>query len=133
MPKPMMMLVAVEEIAFGKVFRTLNTMDGVVGIKINADADAASQSTKQKRGTQKDGTSALCIVMRRIAADKNPVTPRVLGDVLEAAGYSRKTWGNIVAKFRDQKLAIKSPKGWRPTKKGVDFAKVCANDPTKLA
>lgn len=133
MPKPMQMLVVVEEASFGRVFRMLNNADGVVGVKINADADAAAQSPKQKRGTQKEGTSALCIIMRRLAFVKDAIHPRALGDVLEAAGYSRKTWGNVVGKLKTQKLATKTGKGWRPTAKGVDFAKTCANDPTKLA
>jgi hypothetical protein len=53
MPKPISMTIQVEEVAFGKVWRSIDAMPGVISIQLKGDGpkSAAPQSDKGKRGS----------------------------------------------------------------------------------
>jgi hypothetical protein len=129
MPKPMMMTIAVEEIAFGAVFRRLKNMPGVISLDLdgNADEKPAKNGTNGKgkggggiakngKGTDAAGSSARCIVMSAMA--DGVATGPDLATALEAQGKSRKTFANVSHWLRHNKMARKSKKGWSLTAKG---------------
>ena len=128
MPKPMMMTIAVEEIAFGAVFRRIKNMDGVISLDIDAEKDERKYKggggiAKNGKGTDAAGTSALCVVLSALDAEGTRLTSGQLGDVLESAGKSRKTFANVSARLRNRKLAQKSKTGWALTLIGRKYLK----------
>lgn len=50
MPKPMRMMIEVEELAFGRVFRTLDGMQGVIAIDIKGDGPKKGQCVPKAQG-----------------------------------------------------------------------------------
>src|SRR6266403_2960072 len=77
MPKPMTMTIEVEEMAFGKVFRTLDGMPGVIAIKI------AGTGPKKPKGNSKGnsgGRTSAQIVLAELVRqplDKGALTQRL--------------------------------------------------------
>jgi hypothetical protein len=132
MPKPMMMTIAVEEIAFGAVFRRLKNMPGVISLDLdgNADEKPAKNGTNGKgkggggiakipKGSDATGDSAKCIVLSKLAQEKGtPVSGADLTAALVDNGKSPKTFANVSHIMRRDKLARKSKKGWTLTVKG---------------
>lgn len=122
MPKPMMMTIAVEEIAFGSVFRRVKNMDGVISLAIDAEQDTKSngktRAKKPKKGTMADGTSAKCIVLSSLERSGVPMSSSDLMDILEGAGKSRKTFANVTHHAKKDKTIRKTAKGWVITPTG---------------
>lgn len=88
MPKPMKMLIEVEEIAYGRVFRTLDGMDGVVSITPIGEGPK-SQQPSRVLGKRGGAQSSECAVLGAlIGSDKGKGShPRTeLAEALVAAG-----------------------------------------------
>jgi hypothetical protein len=117
MPKPMMMMIECEEIAFGRVFRTLDTMPGVASIKIMGNgAKIATGPGKGNRtpgtrakGSLKDGTSGRCIVLN--ALTDGPKSLKDINELMVAAGKSPKTLHGQSHMMLKLKLVKKTGKG----------------------
>ena len=139
MPKPMMMILHVEEIAFGTIFRRLRNMPGVVRIDLDGEPDEKPMGldaiqpggvkryrggggvAKNGKGSDAKGDSAKCIVLAALDVARGPVDPKALMDALEAAGKSRKTFANVTHQLRKGRLAIKRTKGWMLTPRGKKY------------
>lgn len=65
MPKPIKIVVEVEELAFGRVFRTLDNMQGVASITIVSEGGKTPGSPKSSTERQKRGgaTTLSCIIL----------------------------------------------------------------------
>lgn len=141
MPKPMMMVLHVEEIAFGSTFRRLRNMPGIVRIDLDGEPDEkpnghllegivpGSQKryrggggiAKNGKGSDAGGDSAKCIVLDALASAELPVASGYLTDLLESKGKSRKTFANVSHVMRRDKLARKNKTGWVITRAGRKY------------
>lgn len=73
MPKPMMLMLRVEEIAFGRVFRLCKNMPGVISLDIDGNADTPTPTPnagRSQRGNVKDGSTRKCVILS--ALEKTP-------------------------------------------------------------
>jgi hypothetical protein len=93
MPKPMMMMIECEEIAFGRVFRTLDTMPGVASIKIMGNG--AKIATGPGKGNRTPGTRAKGSLM--VAAGKSPKTLHGQSHMMLKLKLVKKTGKGILA------------------------------------
>jgi len=121
MPKPMTMTIAIEEIAFGSVFRRLKNMEGVISLDIHDDNEKPKSNgkgrggggiAKQPKGTDAGKDSAKCIVLNYIDQAKRPCPSGELTLRLVEAGKSPKTFANVSHIMKRDKLARKTKKGW---------------------
>ena len=89
MPKPMTMIITVEEIAFGKVFRILDTMPGVVSISLTGQGPKMPGKLNGSHKGQKMGgaNTVPCLVLGAlIEADGKSLNRSDLIPAVEAAG-----------------------------------------------
>jgi hypothetical protein len=99
----MKMLIEVEEIAYGRVFRTLDGMDGVVSITPIGDGPKSSrQNVAGATAVQKKGgaQSAPCLVLGALM-----ITPGLsraqLTEVIVSNGKSKNSLPDTIAKLKD--------------------------------
>jgi len=122
MPKPMTIEISVEEIAFGKVFRTLDEMPGVVSIKIKGSGpNASAPESARKHGKASEGTTGKCVVFNFLLGKKKAVAPGVLADAIVAAGKSKNSIGNILYEAVKLKELAHSKDGYKLTPVGLNF------------
>ena len=136
MPKPIMMMLEIEEIAFGAVWRKVKNMEGVARIHLDAEPDEKPNGikpggvpryrggggiAKNGKGSDAGGDSAKCIVLAALDEAELPVASSYLTDLLEAKGKSRKTFANVSHVMRRDKLARKIKKGWVLTPAGRKY------------
>lgn len=122
MPKPMTILIKVEEIAMGFVFRKLKNMAGVISLDIDGDEDAPKEGAPRKsraKGTMADGTSAKCLILTTLSNRQNQTaTAAHLTEVLIAAGKSKSTFGSTSHVMKKKRLIVLTKAGWKMTVKG---------------
>jgi hypothetical protein len=108
MPKPMMIMIMVEELAFGSVYRKIDAMPGVISLSLNANngdkAPAAPAKTRAK-GKTADGSTALCIVLNALHMAHGSAIPRSeLRDLIVTQGKAPKSLANVIFTGRRKKL-----------------------------
>lgn len=110
-----MMSIAVEEIAFGRVFRVLKNMSGVISLDIDGNADKAATKNPERapRGSAIKGTSGRCIVLGLLTQTPG-ITSLQMGDAMSSAGKSPKTLHSLLHLMAKEKQIKK----WAPKKKG---------------
>jgi hypothetical protein len=107
MPKPMQLLVDIEEIAFGRVFLT------IVGEGVKRNAAAVAPHHTQKRG----GTSSVpCLILGALMQSPGLSRPQ-LEAVLEGNGKKGTSLPDALYKLRAAKEIVSKGKG-----KGVTYA-----------
>lgn len=104
MPKPMKMMIEVEEIAYGRVFRVLDTMQGVVTITpVGEGPKQAKAAAKGKKGT------VYCLVLSALIEADKPLNRDALRDVLKANGKAASSLPDTLTKLKKAKhITIKS-------------------------
>lgn len=103
MPKPMKVLVEVEEIAHGRLFRLLDGMQGVVSITPVGDGPrAAANGTRQKKG---GAQSVSCIVLGAVIATPG-ITRAQLKPVIEGAGKRVSSMPDALSKLKRDKYIV---------------------------
>lgn len=104
MPKPIKMMVEIEEVAFGRVFRFLDGMPGVVTITPIGDGPkAAKGAAKGKKGT------VYCLVLSALIAADKPLNRDALRDVLSANGKAASSLPDTLTKLKKAKhITIKN-------------------------
>jgi hypothetical protein len=97
-----MMTIAVEEILFGKLYRTLDAMPGVASITIHSEG-VKGNGAEPKRKKQKQGgsQSVYCLVLGALAS--GPATRDRLAPVLEEAGKKGSSLPDALTKARKAK------------------------------
>lgn len=138
MPKPMTMTIEVEEIAFGKIFRTLDGMPGVVNIRIAGSGPKTAAAAKSSTAGQKQGGAQTvpCIVLGTLIENKTPLGRPELFDAVESYGKHGTSLPDALQKLRRAK-AIKSTGSGRTvtykiTPVGVkQFETACSIQPLK--
>jgi len=114
----MTMTIEVEEMAFGKVFRTLDGMPGVIAIKI------AGTGPKKPKGNSKGnsgGRTSAQIVLAELV--RQPLDKGALTQRLEEGGKKATSLPDTLYKLRNQKLITGSAaKGYKITKAGLSAA-----------
>lgn len=108
MPKPMRIMVEVEEIAHGRVFRMLDGTPGVVSITPVGDGPrAAANKPRQKNG---GAQTAPCIVLGALVETPG-VGRAALGAALEANGKKATSLPDTLQKLRKAKQITSKGKG----------------------
>jgi hypothetical protein len=117
----MAMTIEVEEVAFGRVFRTLDGMAGVVAIRIQGSGPKPARKNGAKSGH--GGSTAAQLVLAALAASKAPLDRAALIPAMEAGGKKAASLPDTIQKLRKQKL-ITSPKvgEYKLTKAGLTAA-----------
>jgi hypothetical protein len=107
MAKPLQMMISVEEIAFGKVYRMLDTMPGVAAITILGEGpktNGAAPRGKQKQG----GTgSVYCLLLGAMIETPGISRPQLI-TVAEANGKKGTSVPDAITKMKKAKhVAVK--------------------------
>lgn len=97
MPKPMSMLIEVEELAFGRVFRTLDSMAGVISINLKGDGPKKGPCTPKSQG----GKTVNEIILDALL-DK-PMARKEIGPLLAHNGKNPSSAGSALAALRKTK------------------------------
>lgn len=102
MPKPMEILIQVEEGHFGKVWRTLDTMPGVALIQYKSEGVKGQKApTKKQGGTQ----SSECIVLDCMIRAARPAPRSVLAAALVTGGRKASTIAGVMNSLIKKKHA----------------------------
>jgi len=101
MPKPIMMMIEVEEIAFGKVWRTLDLMPGVITIHMKGSGPKAIASKPNGKG---NGTTIPNLILEALLARSPKTMSKIeLEKVIEAGGKMKASLPNSIQKLKKQK------------------------------
>lgn len=100
MPKPIGMSIKVEEIAFGKVWSTLDTMPGVISITIEGNGPKAKPNGKATNG---NGKTVADLVLETLLA-KSPQTKTQLEDYVAHGGKAKTSLPDTIARLKKGKL-----------------------------
>jgi hypothetical protein len=134
MVKPIKMMVEIEEIAFGRIFRMLDGTQGIVAITPIGDGPKGNgKTTGQKQG---GAQSAPCIVLKALIRAGSPLPRANLGAALTAGGKSVSSLADTMNKLRTAKEVIRSGSGknttYKVTPKGIKrFETACTIQPVK--
>jgi hypothetical protein len=99
MPKPLKMMLEIEEAAFGRVFRALDGMPGVVAMTPIGDGP----KVKGPAGKKGKGGTVYCIVLRALIEADKAVNRDVLRDVLKAHGKAATSLPDALTKLQRAK------------------------------
>lgn len=100
MAKPMKLMVEVEEIAHGRIFRLLDGAEGVVSITPIGDGPKSARQNSGTRGQKQGGAqSAPCLVLGALLETPG-LGRRALEGVLEANGKKATSLPDTLAKLR---------------------------------
>lgn len=103
MPKPMKVMVEVEEIAHGRLFRLLDGMPGVVSITPVGDGPkSGAKSTGQKKG---GAQSVPCIVLGAVISTPG-INRAQLAPIVEGAGKRVTSMPDALAKLKRDKHIV---------------------------
>ena len=106
MVKPLKMMVEIEEGAFGRVFRSLDGMPGVVSLTPIGDGPRVAKGKVGKKGK---GGTVYCLVLRALIEADKPVNRDALRDVLAANGKAATSLPDTLTKLKKAKhIAIKN-------------------------
>lgn len=99
MPKPMKAMIEIEEFAFGRVFRALDGMEGVVSITPIGEGPR-SQRTGGTNGQKQGGThSASCLILAALI--KTPgITTEQMKPVLEGNGKKASSLASTITTMK---------------------------------
>ena len=99
MPKPIKMMVEIEETAFGRVFRALDGMPGVVSMTPIGDGP----KTKGPVGKKGKGGTVYCLVLRALIEADKTVNRDVLRNMLSANGKAATSLPDALMKMQKAK------------------------------
>lgn len=103
MAKFLGMFLQVEEVAFGRVFRSLRDMSGVVSIELEGkQKGAAPAAPKRPKGKTSEGTTNQCIVL--FALQKENLHRKELEAQLVATGRKASSLNGLLGKMTKAKL-----------------------------
>ena len=100
MPKPITMLVDVEEVAAGKIWRTLDAMNGVVSIKIKGEGPR-----QVKPNGKGNGHTAQRLILDALRA-KSPLHRSELQAAIEAGGKQKTSLPQALSELKKGKRII---------------------------
>lgn len=101
MPKPITMLVDVEEVAAGKIWRMLDAMNGVVSIKIKGEGPRQVKPNG-KESSQRTTQGLILDALRA----KSPLHRSALQSVIEAGGKQKSSLPQALAELKKRKRII---------------------------
>jgi hypothetical protein len=111
MPKPITLTIDIEEIAFGRVWRLLDTMPGVVNIKLHGEGPKSkpggSKQPQKKGGSQ----SVPCLVLGALIEANAKIGRDPLNKVLEANGKKATSLPDAIQKLFKAKEIQRFGKG----------------------
>jgi predicted transcriptional regulator len=134
MPKPMKLLVEIEEIAFGRVFRALDGMNGVVSL--TPVGEGVKAATGKPTGQKKGGAqSAPCLVLYALKGGV-PMSRSTLTAVLVEGGKAATSTADTMKKLMVAKEVTKHGTGknvtYKITPKGIKrYETACQIQPAK--
>lgn len=139
MPKPIKVMIEVEETFFGRVFRALDGMEGVAtitpigdGPRSQRQGNGGNVSGQKKGGAQ----SVQCILLKALIRAGEPTLRSDLGDALVAAGKTKSGLATSMKLMLQAKEVTRSGAGknvkYKVTAKGIKrFETACEIQPAK--
>lgn len=100
MPKPIELMIEVEEIAMGKVWRTLDTMKGVV--RISLKGSGPKKGTKTNGKATNGGPSVGTLVIKALQ-NKKTLSKGALEELLEANGKKKTSLPSKLTELKAKK------------------------------
>jgi hypothetical protein len=125
MPKPMTMTIDVEEIAFGAVFRRLDTMPGVISINLRGSGPKPAPSSTRRKG---GSATVECLILGALVEATKPLSRPDLVAAVTAGGKQASSMPDALVKLK-RKSHIAYLKGalYKITKAGrARYAEACA-------
>lgn len=104
-----MMTIQVEEIAFGKVFRTLDTMPGVIAINLHGSGPKEQTTSSPPRRT--GGATVECLILGALRETKVPLTRTTLTEVIVQGGKAASSFQDAISKLVKKKHVTKGVDG----------------------
>jgi len=100
------MMLEIEEAAFGRVFRTLDGMPGVVSLMPIGDGPKAAKGKAGKKGK---GGTVYCLVLKALIEAGKPVNRDALRNVLADHGRAATSLPDALSKMKKAKhITVKS-------------------------
>jgi hypothetical protein len=122
MPKPIVMIVAVEELLAGKIWRLLDSTPGVVEINIQGSGPKPNgAAVPSKANGKNNGTPARILVLNALLS-KSPQSKEALGNLLEKNGKMRSTLPSTIAVLKQKKHIAAVDDGFKITSAGTKAA-----------
>lgn len=108
MAKPLIMTINVEEIAFGRVFRALDAMPGVVSIDIQAESKrgAAAPAPAGRvggKGTRTGAATIECIILGALGDGSEARTRDELRTAITRAGKAATSMPDALRKLKEKR------------------------------
>lgn len=125
MPKPMRLMVDVEEIAYGRVFRMLDGSDGVVSITPVGEGPRSQRANGGIAVRQKKGgaLSVPCVVLKTLIRAGEPMLRFDIGEALVSAGKTKNGLAPTMKDLLEKKEVTRSGAGkktaYKVTPKGI--------------
>lgn len=118
MPKPMSLTIEIEEIAFGRVWRTLDAMPGVINIHMKG------QGPKQlKPATEVLNKKTTARLVLEALLIKSPASKLLLEEAILAGGKQKASLADTLTKLKKQKNISPAGKGmFKITAAGIKAA-----------
>jgi hypothetical protein len=135
MPKPITVTISVEELMFGKVWTTLDTMPGVISISIHGSG--SKKAAVPRNGKQSGTATRECLILGYMIENKQPVNRDALYALLEKAGKARTSLPDALTILKKKKfITINKPNSKDTTYKitaagRARYAAVCAAETGK--
>jgi len=131
MPKPMTMTIEVEEIAFGRVWRTLDQMQGVITLKMHGTGPKPNKGSPVARASSKKGDTVTCVVLKALAHGK-PENKAALIDAVVAAGKAATSFPDSISKLKKAKHITNPSSGvFKITVAGAKYLSTVCNGAPK--
>jgi hypothetical protein len=111
MPKTMFALVEIEEGSFGKIWRMLDTMPGIVTLSYKSEG-VKGQSGNKPGGKKGGAQSSECVVLDVLIRGERPCPRQVLSAALVTAGRKASTIAGVMnALIKKKQVRVVSGRG----------------------
>jgi len=124
MPKPMTITVKVEEIAFGKIYRLLDTQSGVIEISYHAEGPSKLKPNGHASGTRKSRAdfkiTGKDFLLQSLYKNSQPLSNSGVKALFIADGRSGSSPNSILDELKKEGLLLRKPEGYVLSKKARD-------------
>ncbi len=108
MPEPIKLTIAVEQVAFGKVWTALDVMPGVIEIKIHGKGPPKQKAAKPFNEKMNGSTPTISNIILNALQDKKALPTTILGEILEANDKRKASLPNVLYKLKNEEKLIAS-------------------------
>lgn len=118
MPQPIKITIIVEEVALGKVMRTLHNTPGVIRVGLDMESGPKQEPNGHDKSWNRHGESGQKFLLKLLLSKNKPLTHGMVGDEFEKAGRSRNSNASCIYSAKLVGLVEPTDEGYRLTRKG---------------